>query len=32
VTPRPRGSETLPRTLPARVRQPRAPDPAPRRA
>jgi hypothetical protein len=29
---RPRGAESLPRILPARVRQPRTPDPAPRRA
>ena len=29
---RPRGAEPLPHILPARVRQPRAPDPAPRRA
>jgi hypothetical protein len=29
---RPRGSEPLPRTLPARVRRPYTPEPAPRRA
>ena len=29
---RPRGAEPMPHLLPARVRRPRAPDPAPRRA